>query len=69
MLLAFILINANLGTEEELVKELKTIKEVKEAYFVYGPYDIITKIQVDTSGRLRDVVTNIIRRLGQVNYP
>jgi DNA-binding Lrp family transcriptional regulator len=37
-----------------------------EAHFVYGPYDIIAKIQADISGRLRDVLTSTIRRLGQV---
>ena len=48
MPLAFVLINADLGTEEELVKELKKIEEVKEVYVVYGVYDIIAKIQADS---------------------
>ncbi len=40
---AFVLINVESGTEEEVVEELKKIDGVEEAYFSYGVYDIITK--------------------------
>ena len=39
MPMAFILVNADLGAEESLVKELEKIENVKEVYLVYGVYD------------------------------
>lgn len=63
MPLAFVLINADLGTEEDLIKELKKIGEVKEVYVVYGVYDIIAKIQADTMDKVKDTITWKIRRL------
>jgi len=66
MPLAFVLINADLGTEEELFKELKKIEEVREVYVVYGVYDIIAKIQADTMDKVKDTITWKIRRLDKV---
>jgi DNA-binding Lrp family transcriptional regulator len=66
MPLAFVLINADLGTVEELIKELKKIEEAKEVYVVYGVYDIIAKIQADTMDKVKDTITWKIRRLDKV---
>ncbi|MGD0330264.1 MAG: Lrp/AsnC ligand binding domain-containing protein [Nitrososphaeria archaeon] len=66
MPLAFVLINADLGTEEDLIKELRKIEEVKEVYVVYGVYDIIAKIQADTMDKVKDTITWKIRRLEKV---
>ncbi|MEM2991365.1 MAG: Lrp/AsnC ligand binding domain-containing protein [Halobacteria archaeon] len=63
---AFVLINVELGAEEELVKGLKKIENVKEVYVVYGVYDIIAKIEADTMERLKETVTWKIRRLDKV---
>ena len=45
---AFVLINADLGSEDNLVSQLKDIEHVKEVFVVYGVYDIIVKIEADT---------------------
>jgi DNA-binding Lrp family transcriptional regulator len=36
--LAFVLINTEIGAEEDVVATLKNIEEVKEAYLAYGVY-------------------------------
>ncbi|GBC74789.1 hypothetical protein HRbin06_00096 [archaeon HR06] len=63
---AFVLINADLGAEEELVRELKAIENVKEVYVVYGVYDIIVKIEADSMDKVKETVTWRIRRLEKV---
>ncbi len=63
---AFVLINAEIGAEDEVLKELKDIAEVKEAHVVYGVYDIITRIEADTMDELKEIVTSKIRRLDKV---
>jgi DNA-binding Lrp family transcriptional regulator len=42
---AFVLINAEIGFEDEVLKSLKKIENVKEAYMVYGIYDIIVRVE------------------------
>ncbi|MCS7116323.1 MAG: Lrp/AsnC ligand binding domain-containing protein [Nitrososphaerota archaeon] len=63
---AFVLINADLGAEEELVKELKEIQNVKEVHAVYGVYDIIAKVEADTMEKVKETVAWKIRKLDKV---
>lgn len=63
---AFVLINADLGTEEDLVKELKKIPNVTEVHVVYGVYDIIAKVEADTMEKVKETITWNIRRLEKV---
>ena len=48
MPMAFVLINAEIGSEDAVVKELKAVSNVKEAYMVYGVYDIVAKVAADS---------------------
>jgi DNA-binding Lrp family transcriptional regulator len=63
---AFVLINADLGAEEELVAELKKITNVTEVYVVYGVYDLISKVEADTMEKVKETITWHIRRLEKV---
>jgi DNA-binding Lrp family transcriptional regulator len=63
---AFVLINADLGAEEELVAELKRITNVAEVYVVYGVYDLIAKVEADTMEKVKETITWHIRRLEKV---
>jgi DNA-binding Lrp family transcriptional regulator len=63
---AYVLINVESGAEEEVVNELKTIKGIEEAYFSYGVYDIITKVQADSMENLKETVTHKIRTISKV---
>ncbi len=63
---AFVLINVESGAEEDVVRELKKIDGVEEAYFSYGVYDIIAKVKADSMEKLKDTVTRKIRTLGRV---
>ena len=60
---AFVLINSTLGAEDEVLKGLKEIKEVREAHMVFGVYDIIARIETDTMQELEDIISLKIRRL------
>ena len=42
---AFVLINSEIGAEEEVLKVLKSIGNVREAYIVYGVYDIVARVE------------------------
>jgi len=66
MPIAFVLINSEIGSEEEVLAALKKISHVKEAYVVYGVYDIIAQVEADTMDKLKEVVTWHVRRLDKV---
>lgn len=61
------LINVEVGTEKEVLEKIKQIEEVKEAYMVYGTYDIIARLEAENLDKLREVVTKKIRQLDKVN--
>jgi len=63
---AFVLINAEIGAESEVLKGLREIPEVKEAHMVYGVYDIIARIETGTMQELKDIISWKIRRLDKV---
>jgi DNA-binding Lrp family transcriptional regulator len=66
MPMAFVLINADLGAEEDLVKQLKGIEFVDEVYVVYGVYDIVAKVKADTMDKVKETITWKVRRLDRV---
>lgn len=63
---AFVLINVESGSEDEVLKEIKKMEGVEEAFFSYGVYDLITRIRADSMEKLKDMVTRRIRGLIKV---
>jgi len=63
---AFVLINVESGSEEEVLDQIKKIEGVEEAYYSYGVYDIITKIKADSMEKLREAVTRKVRTISRV---
>jgi DNA-binding Lrp family transcriptional regulator len=63
---AFVLINVESGSEEEVLEEIKKSEGVEEAYYSYGVYDIIAKIEADTMERLREAVSQKMRTINKV---
>ncbi len=63
---AFVMINVESGSEDDVLKEIKKLEGVEEAYFSYGVYDLVTKIKADTMEQLKEVVTRKIRALSKV---
>ncbi len=66
MPMAFVLVNADLGAEEDLLKKLREIQNVKDVYVVYGVYDIVARVQADTMEKVKETITWKIRRLDRV---
>jgi DNA-binding Lrp family transcriptional regulator len=64
--LAFVMVNAEIGKESEVLNQLKKIEHVKEANSVYGVYDIVAKVEAETMDELNRVVSSGVRRLAGV---
>jgi DNA-binding Lrp family transcriptional regulator len=66
MSVAFVLINAEIGSEKEVLEGLGKVKNVIEAHMVYGVYDIVAKVEAETMEKLKETITWKIRRLDKV---
>lgn len=66
MPIVYILINAELGMEEDLLHELRKMENIKEAYLAYGVYDVIVKAEAENMENLKELVAFKIRRMKEV---
>ncbi|MCP8312829.1 MAG: Lrp/AsnC ligand binding domain-containing protein [archaeon] len=66
MTTAFVLLNVEPGSEEELIKDLRKVEGVREAHRVYGVYDTVVKVEAESTEKLKEVLTWKIRRLPHV---
>jgi DNA-binding Lrp family transcriptional regulator len=63
---AYVLINCDLGSEEEIIREIRKLPEAVEVSGVYGVYDIIARISSDSMDKLRETITWHVRRIDKV---
>jgi DNA-binding Lrp family transcriptional regulator len=63
---AIVLINAEIGKENDILQELCKMAEVERALLVYGVYDLVANLQADTMEELEDVITLRIRRIAGI---
>ncbi len=63
---AYVLVNCDLGAEDEIIEDLKHIDSVKEISGTFGAYDIIAKVEHQDKDKLRETITWNIRKLAHV---
>jgi len=61
-----VLINCDLGFEEQIIEDLKHLSDVKEAHEIFGAYDILAKVESDQISTLRESVMYEIRKIDRV---
>ena len=62
----YVLINCDLGSEVDIIKELTKIPEIEEVRGTYGIYDIFVKLQAESTATLENLITNKIRRISKI---
>jgi DNA-binding Lrp family transcriptional regulator len=63
---AFVLINTEIGSKADVLKDLKKVEGVDEAFAVYGVYDIVVRVKADTADQLKEIIRMRIRKLYNV---
>lgn len=63
---AIVMINVEIGKENEVFEKIFNIPEVKEVYMVYGVHDLIAVIEAETMDTLRSLITEKIRKMDGV---
>jgi DNA-binding Lrp family transcriptional regulator len=63
---AFLFINAELLFLEDVINKLKEVPEIVDVYKVQGIYDIIARVNSDTEEKLKELVSERIRRIDKI---
>jgi len=66
MAIAFVLLNVNLGKEQDVLDRLRKTEGVKEAYQVYGMYDIIARLEAESAEKVKGLLQEKIRKIDDV---
>jgi len=61
---AYLLINVDLGSEKEVLNEIRRLPMVKEAYEIYGVYDIVAKVEAEDMDKLKESA----RKIRHINH-
>ena len=61
---AIILLNAPLGTENDVLKRLRSSEGVEEAFVVaQSVFDVVAKVKAETFDKLKEIIAGIKRSL------
>lgn len=60
----YILVNTQVGKEDEVLSTIRSMEFVEEAYIVYGEYDIIVKLNLPALELLEKTVSTIRKMNG-----
>jgi len=62
----FVLINTETVSVGDVLKDLKKVEGVDEAFIVYGVYDIVAKVNAKSMNHLNEIITWHIRKIDKV---
>ncbi|MFW9993398.1 MAG: Lrp/AsnC family transcriptional regulator [Candidatus Odinarchaeota archaeon] len=62
----YVLINADMGAENAVLEQIKSVPHVTEARAVYGAYDIVCLVEAETVTELKDIIKERIRKIANV---
>ncbi len=60
---AFVLINTEMGSQQKVLEQLKTITGVQEAHEHYSVYDIAAKVHAETIDELKETIMGNIKKI------
>jgi DNA-binding Lrp family transcriptional regulator len=63
---AFLFINAELLFIEDVINKLEEVPEIVDVYKVQGIYDIIARVNSDTEEKLKELISERIRRIDRI---
>ncbi|MGC1425354.1 MAG: Lrp/AsnC ligand binding domain-containing protein [Nitrosotalea sp.] len=65
---AFLLINCDIGKEQQVVKNLQSLECVKETLVTLGVYDVIVKLESRTQRELNHIIRSKILEITPVCF-
>ncbi|MCJ7560754.1 Lrp/AsnC ligand binding domain-containing protein [Candidatus Bathyarchaeota archaeon] len=62
---AYVVATVKRGTEHEVARKIRQMKEVTEVLVTYGLYDLVVRIEAESLGQLDKIVTDI-RQMAEI---
>lgn len=63
---AYVLFNVGSGSEDQVLKDAKSMDSVQEGYVSYGVYDLVLKIKTDSMEQLKEIISYHLRKINNV---
>ncbi|NQV09280.1 Lrp/AsnC ligand binding domain-containing protein [Candidatus Woesearchaeota archaeon] len=63
----YVLVSLKKTAEQNIYDDLKEMKEVKEVNILFGEWDLIVKLEIESAEELGSFVMSNIRNLPEVN--
>ncbi len=60
---AYVLINTDVGKEDEVLERIKSFNGIEDAHVVYGTYDMIVKVKAKDQAELKQTILKQFRVL------
>jgi DNA-binding Lrp family transcriptional regulator len=67
MISAVVLVNTDLGSQDNVLESLKQVEGVEEAHALYGVYDLLIKVKAKSIDKLKDVIKSRIKQVKGVS--
>ena len=63
---AYVMLNCELGSEEEILEQLKQIEQVADVFETIGTHDMLVKLQAENFEKIREIVYWNIQKMKKV---
>lgn len=63
---AYILVNTEIGAENQVLKALKKVEGVEEVHNLWGVYDIIANVKAESMEELKYIITKRIEKISKI---
>ena len=64
---AYVLLNTEIGAENQVLEALKKIDGVEEVHNLWGVYDLIANVKADNIEKLQSIITKKITKINKIN--
>ena len=66
MISAVVLVNTDLGSQDQVAENIKLVEGVEEAHALYGVYDLLIRIKAISLDKLKETIKLKIRNMAGV---
>ena len=63
---AYVLMSCEIGTEHDLLLQLKKIEGVKDVTITYGDYDLVVETETENESKMNELISAKIRKLEKI---
>ena len=63
---AYVLFNVKSKSEDQVLKDVRAVDGVQEAYVMYGVYDLVARIEAASIKELKELVSSRLRMITNV---